>query len=176
MAEIVVLMLVPEIEGSATLVGTDPQDGSHEGWLPVESCSFTFSRDASAVDSISDEEGEGVKPVTTAAPVVIKRRADGSTAPLLAWLADKQAPLKEKVLIDFCLPSGRFYLRYELRDVEIVSCTIGFNAPDALSETITLTYGHITIVHRPIDITGEVDITGEGMAEYEVPRSEGSQG
>jgi type VI protein secretion system component Hcp len=175
MTEIVVLMLVPEIQGSATLVGTDPgEDGSHEGWIPVDSCSFGFAREASSVDS-TDEDGTAVKPVPTAEPVTIKRRADGSTAPILAWLANKEAPLKEKVLIDFCIPSGRFYLRYELKDVEIVSCAINFSAPDALSETIKLTYGYIKIVQRPIDITGAVDPSGGGKADYEVPRSDGGQ-
>ena len=170
----IVLMQVPEIEGSSTLVGTDPgQDGSHEGWLPIESCAFALSRDAGAVDSLSEDEAEGAKPVHSIAPLVIKRRADSSTAPLLQWLANKEAPLKESVLIDYCTRSGRFYLRYELRDVEIVSSSIGFTAPDALTETITLTFGYITIVKRPIDIDGEVDVTGESTAEYEIPRPQG---
>jgi len=170
----IVLMQVPEIEGSSTLVGTDPgKEGSHEGWLPIESCTFALSRDAGAVDSLSEDEAEGEKPVHSIAPVVIKRRADSSTAPLLQWLANKEAPLKETVLIDYCTRSGRFYLRYELTDVEIVSSSIGFTAPDALTETITLTYGHITVVHRPIDIEGEVDAAGEDKAEYEIPRAQG---
>ena len=55
--EIAVLMHVPEIEGSSTLVGTDPgSDGSHEGWIPIESASFSFSRETTAVDPEADHD------------------------------------------------------------------------------------------------------------------------
>ena len=37
-----------------------------------------------------------------------------------------------------------------------------------LTETITLTFDHITILQRPIGTLGEVDLTKEAMAEYTV--------
>ncbi len=163
-----VLMFVPEIEGSATLVGTDPGlDGSHEGWIPVESCTFTFSRDLGAVDSVSDDDAEGIEPTSQVQPITVKRRADGSTAQLLMWLATKpEERKKDQVLIDYCAPSGRYYLRYELKGVMIVSSSIAYTAPDDANETITLTYDRIAIMQRPMDITGEVMVSREGMAEY----------
>jgi hypothetical protein len=171
-SEVIVLMNVPDVHGLATLKGLDPgKDGSHEGWIPIESCTFSLSRKETATAK-PGEENDAVKPVHTAAPVVIKRRADASTAPLLAWLADKTAPVKEEVLIDYCMPSGRYYLRYELHDVEIVSSAIAFTAPDNLTETITFTYGRLVILQRPVGIGGEVDVDKPTEAYYEVPRPE----
>ena len=173
--EFAVLMFVPEIEGSATLVGTDPgQDGSHEGWIPALSCSFGLERKATAVDSTSKDESEGVAPETEIEPISVKRRADGSTAELLMWLANKDEDQRrrEPVLIDFCSSSGRYFLRYELKGAELVGCSVGFTAPDDLSETLTFTYTDITIFQRPIDMSGEVLVEKETKTEYHVRKEE----
>ena len=168
--EIAVLMHVPEIEGSSTLVGTDPgSDGSHEGWIPIESASFSFSRETTAVDPEADHD-DAPEPVTRVEPITIKRQADRSSAQLLMWLAneDQTERKKEKVLIDFCSSSGKYYLRYELHGVELVSSAVSFSAPDDLSETLTLTYDYISVLQRPIDISGTVVTSKEGVAEYTV--------
>jgi hypothetical protein len=37
-----------------------------------------------------------------------------------------------------------------------------------VKEVLSLTYDHITVLQRPMDITGEVLISSEGMADYSV--------
>jgi hypothetical protein len=56
--------------------------------------------------------------------------------------------------------------------VELISSSVAFQAPDDVSETLTLTYESISIFQRPIAITGEVDVGGESVAEYQVFASE----
>jgi len=92
----------------------------------------------------------------------------------LTWLANKDGSegKKEKVLIDYCLPSGRYYLRYELVGVELVSCSITYSDPDQADETLVFTFDEIRILQRPIDEFGEVDIGAETVAEYVVFESE----
>ena len=163
MPEATVLMWVPDIEGASLLVGLDAGDENHQGWIIIDSCSVGFSRDSTAVDTKNDPQAETQRP-TRIEPVVVKRRADNSTSKLLMWLA--QPSKKESVLIDYCHRSGRYFLRYELAGVEIVSCSIAFDAPDTLTETITLTFDHIRILQRPIGKLGEVQVHREDRAEY----------
>jgi type VI protein secretion system component Hcp len=171
--ESTVLMYVPGIKGSSTLVGTDPgKDGSHAEWIPINSCSFTLNRNATVSDG-ADEKEASSKPPTNVDPIEIERQADQTSADLLAWLAlkDVNERRKDEVLIDYCARSGRYFLRYVLQNVEIVSCKIGFKAPDDLTETITLTYSHIAIRKRPIDENGVVQFKREQSVEYTVHTS-----
>ncbi len=173
MADAVVFMQVPEIEGTGTLYGFDPgEDGSHEGWIPVASTSFNFEREeATAVDQDTDGEAEPAAPTTVVNPMRIERTADITSTQLLMWLAapaDDDARKKEVVLIDYCLPSGKFFLRYELKGVELVSCSINYQEPDEVKETLTLTYEEITIFQRPVDLNGEVDVTKTTESTYTV--------
>ena len=169
-----VLMQVPEIEGSSSLVGYDPEkgeDGSHVGWIPIHSCSFSFRKDTTVADRETDEEAEAPGRTTRVDPLTIKRSSDNSSAKILMWLADKAR--KDQVLIDYVVPSGRYYLRYELEDVELVSCSIGYTEPDDVAETLVLTYNKIRVIQRPINISGEVDTDKKHVAEYVVYQKSG---
>lgn len=177
MADTTVLMYVPEFIGSSTFTGYDPEVGEsmdHTGWIPVDSCSFSLTKESSAADKPGSDEGEKVGTMTQVGPISVKRSADYTTADTLAWLAAsvkaKEGPglKKEKVLIDFCLASGRYYLRYELLGVQVVSCDLDYGDDD-VTETLEFVYDLIRIKTRPILPTGEVDVGGEDVAEYEVP-------
>jgi type VI protein secretion system component Hcp len=104
--------------------------------------------------------------VTKVDPITIKRTSDASTAPLLVWRSSKKQ--RDKVLIDFCLPSGNFYLRYELAGVELVSCSLSYADPDRADETLVMTFDRVQIYQRPIDASGEVDIGAQSVVEYVV--------
>ena len=52
------------------------------------------------------------------------------------------------------LPSGKYYLRYELTGMELVSCSISYKDPDQSNETLVSTYDQVRILHRPIDPSG----------------------
>lgn len=173
MSETAVFMSVPEIEGTGTLVGYAPgEDGSHEKWIPLASCSFHFEREeATAVDPDSDDEAADTTPTTVVNPMKVERMADVTSAPLLMWLAakpDDPARKKEEVLIDYCARSGKYYLRYELKGVELVSCSVSYQAPDEVKEILTMTYDRIAIYQRPIDVNGEVDTTKTTETHYTV--------
>jgi type VI protein secretion system component Hcp len=163
MAESTVLMWVPEIEGASLLIGLDPGAENHQGWIPIDSCAVGCSRVSTGVDT-KDDPAPDAPPPTRIEPVVVKRRADNSTAKLLVWLAKPSK--KDTVLIDYCHRSGRYFLRYELIGVEIVSCSIAFEAPDTLTETITLTFDHILIRQRPVGMLGDVQVDREDKVEY----------
>lgn len=172
-----VLMFVPEIEGSSTLKGYDPEIGEnkdHTGWIPVESCTFGFSREDTVSDKTDEDESEVSGPVTQVNPITVKRSSDYATAPLLMWLAnkDKDERKKDQVLIDYVVPSGRYYLRYELAGVELVSCSLSYTDPDQAEETLVFTFDEVRILQRPIDSRGEVDVGAETVAEYQVFQSE----
>jgi type VI protein secretion system component Hcp len=173
MSDTTVLMSVPEIEGSSLLVGYNPGDEDHQGWIPIDSCSFSVKREATAVDASGDDDEPPGVPPTNAAPMSVKRRADNTTAKFLTWLAhpEEVGRKKETVLIDFCHRSGQYFLRYELSGVEIVSCTIAYSDGE-LSETLSFTFDHIKIFQRPIAETGEVDLSRQQMAEYAVFKPE----
>jgi len=168
--ETTVLMYIPGIKGSSTLVGLDPgDDGSHEEWIPVTSCSFGIARRSTSSETKDDGDAQGTHPTSVEA-IEVDRSADITSADLLTWLASKEERerRKDKVLIDYCTGSGRYFLRYELERVEIVACKMSFRAPDDLSETITLTYQHITIKNRPIGLDGQVQVGREQQADYTV--------
>ena len=172
-----VLMYVPDVEGSSTLIGFDPEpgeNGDHTGWLPVQTCGFGLSRSVQGADAVSDEDVEHRGAKMEAQPMTVKRVADFSTAQLLVWLANAEGAerKKEQVLIDYVMPSGRYYLRYELSGVEIVSCSLGFQEPDDATETIVFTYDRIRILQRPVTESGAVDSSQETVAEYVVTEAE----
>jgi hypothetical protein len=175
--ETTLLMYVPEFIGSSTFQGYDPEVGEnkdHTGWIPVDSCSFALSKDATATDKSGSGEADAAGLTIQVGPISVKRSADYTTADMLAWLAtsvkEKDGPgvVKEQILIDFCLPSGRYYLRYELLGVQVVGCDLDFNEDD-VGETIKFIYEKIRVLKRPILPSGEVDVGGEDVAEYEVP-------
>ena len=173
MADTVVFMSVPEIEGTGTLVGTNPDDDSnHDKWIPVESCAFTFERtESEAVDPEGTEEDREEDLTTVVNPIRIERISDITSAQLLMWLAaesDDESRKKETVLVDYCSRSGKYFLRYELEGVELVSCSMSFQAPDEAKETLTLTYDKVTIYQRPIDKNGDVKTDKETQTEYTV--------
>lgn len=183
MAEITVLMYVPEVIGSSTLKGYNPEKGEdkdHTAWVPIDSCSFTLTKDVSSADTAGGEEVEHVGTQVSVEPITVKRSADYSTADLLAWLATKDEQgnglRKEKILVDYVLASGRYYLRYELTGVQIFSCGLSFDDSSGdVQETTKFIYEKIRILQRPIDAMGEVDIGSEDVMEYVVPSSSGSQ-
>jgi hypothetical protein len=72
------------------------------------------------------------------------------------------------VLIDYCTSSGRYFLRYELQDVELVGSSITYGEPDTLTETLTFTYTTLIICQRPIDVSGEVMTDRETKTDYDV--------
>jgi type VI protein secretion system component Hcp len=171
--ETTVLMKVPDVIGSSTLEGFDPgPDGKHTEWVPVHSCSFSFSRDETVVDPSKEEsESEAKAPPTRVDPFTVKRTSDYSTADLLQWLAEKPADPNEKkrdILVDYVMPSGRYYLRYELTGAEIVSCALSYTDPAQADETLVFRFDHVRIFQRPVDITGTVDVGAETVAEYAV--------
>ncbi len=183
MAEITVLMNVPEIIGSSSLRGYDPEPGEendHTSWIPIDSCSFTLTKDASSAAAVDGSEVEHVGTMLTVEPITIKRSADYSTADLLAWLATKDEQgnglRKEVVLVDYCLASGRYYLRYELTGVQIFSCSLSFDDSSGdVTETTKYIYEKVRILRRPITAEGAVDIGGQNEMEYVVPSSSGGQ-
>ncbi len=175
--ETTVLMYVPEIVGSSTFQGYDPElgeDKDHTGWIPVDSASFGLNKETTAADPKGSEEATHTGTMTHVDPVTVKRSSDYSTADLLVWLAnkDEKGRKKEQVLIDYVLASGRYYLRYELVGVEIVSCGLDYSDdPGDATETLVFTYDEIRIRQRPILESGDVDVGGEDVLEYIVPRS-----
>lgn len=172
-----ILMYVPDVEGSSTMIGFDPEPGEkgqHAGWLPVVSCGFGLARAVQGADAKADEDVEHRGAKMNADPMTVKRVADFSTAQLLVWLANSDGTerKKEQVLIDYVMPSGRYYLRYELTGVEIVSCNLAFQEPDDATETIVFTYDRIRMLQRPVTESGQVDSQKERVAEYVVTEAE----
>ncbi|MEZ5978995.1 MAG: type VI secretion system tube protein Hcp [Planctomycetota bacterium] len=169
-SDITVLMKVEDIEGSSTLEGYDPEpNGSHVGWIPIESCSFNFHRDVTVADEDSDDESEVRGSPNRVDPLTVKRTSDFTTAKLLMWLANAEnKEPKRAVTIDYVVPSGRYYLRYEIEGAELVSCSLSYQEPDDASETLVFTFDKVKIFQRPIGESGEVDTSKEDVAEYVV--------
>jgi len=168
-----VFMKVPDIEGTSTLVGSNPgDDGSHEKWIPVISCSFDFQRDEADVsDPKAGSDKKEMVPTTIVQPITVERVADVTSAPLLSWLAAKPEDpdrKKDEVLIDYCVRSGKYFLRYKLSGVELVSCALSYAEPHDAKETLTLTYDRIAIFQRSINSVGEVITTERNEAKYTV--------
>jgi len=179
MAEATVLMLIPGITGNSTFVGFDPEpgeEGDHTGWIPVDGCTFKFARKDTVSDAKKDEPNDAAKPATTVDPFTITRTSDYTSAEILMWLAragSKDAKLDEPVLIDFCHPSGRYFLRYELSGVELVAGSLSYSHPDEAKETLTFTYDEVTVYQRPVDEKGMVDLEAEHRTHYVVELPEG---
>jgi hypothetical protein len=130
-------MFIPGIKGSSTLVGLDPgDDGSHEEWIPVTSCSFGITRRSTSADAKDEGDAQGTHPTSVEA-LEVERSADRTSADLLTWLAAKEGASGAGQGPDRLLHCERPLLpALRVGRVEIVSSKMGFRHPDDLSETI----------------------------------------
>ncbi len=167
-----VLMKVPGIEGNSTLVGSAPEPGeTHEGWIPIDSCSFSVQHQAEATDSeeIRDDDASHERIRARLEPITVKRTADSTTAQLIEWLANVGDGRKkeEPVLIDYVSRTGRYYLRYELEGADLVSCKLSEDDEGNVTEEFKLTFDRVVIYQRTVGDAGFVDITGQTQVEYD---------
>lgn len=169
--EIIVLMKIPGIEGNSTLVGFDPEPGeTHQGWLPLEGCSFAMARKASGTEADEGELSDDAQKIPVKVEKLsIKRSSDSATADLVGWLANEsEGRKKDDVIIDYVARSGRYFMRYVLDGADLVSCKLSVDEEGNVQEEFELTYDYLAIHHRRINAAGQVEVDSETMVDYEV--------
>ncbi len=181
MSDVTILMTIPEITGSSTLIGHEQEEPfGYEGWIPVKSIGFQLARthaDTSASTPAPGEDGDPPPNTieTQVRPIDISRTCDNTTADILYWLSNKDSSqtTKSEVFIDFVHDSGLYYLRYLLKGVQLVRGELEFGDPDDATEKLTLTYDEVWIFQRRILESGQVDLESKSdPLVYRVPGAE----